>query len=85
MRKLGKALKAAASPKPFYHQMCFAHAIHLAVLETLETEARFGDAAADERPEEFEWSFAGIFDGDEETESQGEYIPEEQIFRHPSI
>ena len=38
MKKLGAILTRAATPKPFYFQQCFAHALHLAVGDTLHVE-----------------------------------------------
>ena len=35
MVKLGKLLTESAHPKAFYHQQCLAHALHLAVRDTL--------------------------------------------------
>ena len=55
MIKLGKLLQRAASPSLFYHHMCFAHALHLAVRDTL------GDPYLDvENEAESAWIFSGI-------------------------
>lgn len=36
MQKLGRLIAKAVAPAPFYHQLCLAHALHLAVLDTFE-------------------------------------------------
>ena len=51
MLKLGRLLKKAVTPKPFFHQRCFAHALHLAVTDTFKDE---------ESP--FDWHIVGVSD-----------------------
>ena len=47
MRKVGEMLKKAAEPSPFYHQLCLAHGIHLAVLDTFKCQSLAKDQRED--------------------------------------
>ena len=47
MEKLGRKLKRAAGTRPFYHQLCLAHGLHLAVKDTFSTAATLTRAPAD--------------------------------------
>lgn len=58
MKKLGALLTRAAAPKPFYFQQCFAHALHLAVGDTLHVEEEEETAAENHNAEELEGSGA---------------------------
>lgn len=76
MRKLGRSLAQAAGEKPFYHQMCFAHALHLAVMDTFkhgadnvpDEEAIPGDNDAHEG-REVEFTLVAAPESDTEAES----------------
>lgn len=46
MRKLGRNLKLTVAPRPFYHQLCLAHGIHLAVLDALNSTSSSRNNAA---------------------------------------
>lgn len=45
MIKLGSLIANERGPKPFYHQTCYAHGIHLAVVDTLKWKGQEGEAA----------------------------------------
>ena len=63
MCKLGKLMQAAAAPQPFYHQLCFAHALHLAVKDTLLRKSKARQSNTEEN--EFEtYILAGIVEDD---------------------
>ena len=68
MKKLGKLLKNSAAPSPFYRQLCHAHGIHLAVLDTLSNDQlciNFDNSPSESENEGDEggsssWHLAGI-------------------------
>lgn len=74
MQELGRNLKKAAASNPFYHQLCFAHGIHLAVLDTFfeangTPKSGFSDDEEDEPlygPQR--WQLAGICESNEDGE-----------------
>ena len=45
MRKLGRMMAKEVAPRPFYHQTCLAHALHLAVSDTLPKKKTKGRTA----------------------------------------
>lgn len=70
MSKLARSLEARVSPRPFFHQQCQAHALHLAVWDALsgtsepanEDEQDATDVAESEAGS---WNFAGVLGVDE--------------------
>ena len=53
MRKLGESIKEAVAPRPFFHQLCFAHGVHLAVLDAFKSTSEYW-------PPSGEWQLVGI-------------------------
>ena len=48
MKKLGRLIHEEVAPKPFYHQLCLAHSIHLAMRDVLEIGRRREDLETEE-------------------------------------
>lgn len=77
MRKLGKLVSKAVSPNPFYHHLCYCHALHLAVQETFKR----GLVSSFEEPSDGEYSSFMGFDSDEQIiETDSLEDPEEDDF-----
>lgn len=59
MKKLGRTIKKKC-PTYFHHQLCFAHGLHLAVLDTFKVATATEDEAADDRDD---WRVIGMTSG----------------------
>lgn len=73
MKTLGCSLKEKAVDRPFYHQLCLAHSLHLAVMDTFKPTAsaiREQEVSPEgcDSQERVEWSFAAAADPDIEAD-----------------
>lgn len=78
MRKLGRNLKKSIHPKPFYHQECFAHALHLAVKNIvwpkrsgIQDPSQHSSTAAARVEETHATALVGVDADDDEFDNQG--------------
>ena len=72
MVKLGRLLAESARPAPFYHQLCLAHGIHLAVRDILKVEkCQPKDGAETEKSQDESWMLVDIA----QEENNGECSP----------
>lgn len=77
MKKLGRLLTEKVHPQPFYHQLCMAHGLHLAVLDAFKVEVADITSSSNEEAatsETCNWLIAGISGPleDSDTELEGE-------------
>ncbi|XP_003738410.1 uncharacterized protein LOC100905896 [Galendromus occidentalis] len=69
MRRVGDLLAASAGSDQFYHQLCFAHGLHLAVLDTLKVTTHTAPA---------EWDLVDVqADGEEQPDDELERVSPE--------
>jgi hypothetical protein len=87
MIRLGQLLQDAVSPQPFYTQMCFSHALHLAVLDSLsanpqaqnEAHYRVDEIAGDEEADSHDLDIGDDLDSAEND------LPEQESRAHTGL